>query len=1183
MENQNLKIEIIQDIASLYELSLSIGHSWDVRSNCEKFLHVLMSRKDLEFASLWVKNELIGQVGDQNYSLVYANPETRIRETFLPEKHPILQAVFEKKFLLCSDQDELFPSLITEERIQKGTYAIFALEGLGFLKLFSARPSSNLTHYELNKLNKVIQNFAISIKAALYHQRSIQEAQQRLKTEEQYTLLFHQNPNAMCIYSLENRQILAVNDTMITNYGYSREEFMKMKVNQLFPIHEKFQATIQEEVHNLRNGSLHQAQTMHRLKNGAEIHVSIEAKPIEFDGQEAGLKLIQDITEAKQREEKIKMLARFPDENPYPVLRIAMDATLLYANQACEPILNLWKTQVGKKIPTRIFKKVTHSSHSDHKEIKLMVSERIYSLTFNLVSSEQYYNVYGKDITESKKVERAIKESEAKTRTIINSALDAVILIDRKSHVTEWNEQAEVIFGWKTPEAIGKPLSELIIPPQYRSMHNRGMEHYLKTGVGPVLKQRIEITALRRTGEEFPVELTILPVVIRGEAFFSAFVRDISERKAAEEQIRLLKEWINQVSDAVQVSDLEGNLVFVNEESSKRMGYSVDELLEMNVRDIEEIFKEEGSWEKHVQELKNKGNLIIEGTNIKRDGTRFPVEVNVKHVESAGGAYIVAFSRDITQRKKAERELILAKERAEEAASAKQQFLSTVSHEIRTPMNAILGMSRLLEKTNLADKQREYLNAVKTSAKNLLVIINDILDTSKIEAGKLELDIVGFRLEEVLRNILKATKYKAEEKGIGLFSQIDSRIAHVLMGDSVRLNQILLNLINNAIKFTNQGYVRIDAKLISARPRLNLIEFQITDTGKGIHPDKLSTIFDSFTQEDATINRKYGGTGLGLSISKQLIELFGGSIQVKSQIGRGTTFYFTIPFRVGTESDLQQAEETDLSVTLLEGLSVLLVEDNEMNQLYACTILEEWGTRVTVAGDGKAALEALNHTEVDIILMDMQLPVMNGLEASRAIRDELKSTIPIIALTANAIKGDNERCLQAGMNDYISKPFEPAHLFQKMAQLTRNADRKVLSLPIGTMQGEPAPLPTTLSKPSTPKIFDLSQLEKNFNGNTKFIQKVLKVFHKETPQLVGQLNQSLAQQDWQSVSRVAHKLKSSVGLMGIHVISHEIQNLDNYEDHDFSATEMAAMVHKIDQVCREVLQQIEQYLAVSVE
>ncbi|MEO8086632.1 MAG: tetratricopeptide repeat protein [Bacteroidota bacterium] len=383
------------------------------------------------------------------------------------------------------------------------------------------------------------------------------------------------------------------------------------------------------------------------------------------------------------------------------------------------------------------------------------------------------------------------------------------------------------------------------------------------------------------------------------------------------------------------------------------------------------------------------------------------------------------------------------RERAEESERFKARFLANMSHEIRTPMNAVMGMTNLLLKTKLEQQQYKYLDAVQKSSRNLLVIINDILDLSKIEAGKMELEKIDFRLSEALDTVYNTLRFKAEEKGLNFVVDIDSSITPVLIGDPVRLNQILINLTGNAIKFTEKGNIKIHAQLELANHLEQKIIFTVSDTGIGIPENKINTVFEGFQQADKSTFRKFGGTGLGLNISKQLTEMSGGVITVQSKLGVGTTFFVNIPFGIGSEKAIEEkSKPIDQSIiSRLGRLKILLAEDNEFNQIVAVDTLKMVipGITVDVANNGKEAIEMIRHNKYDLVLMDVNMPEMNGLEATQSIRKDFPSPInklKIIAMTASITKNEIDLCYQSGMDDYVPKPFEQDELIEKIAKLT---------------------------------------------------------------------------------------------------------------------------------------------------
>jgi signal transduction histidine kinase/CheY-like chemotaxis protein len=393
---------------------------------------------------------------------------------------------------------------------------------------------------------------------------------------------------------------------------------------------------------------------------------------------------------------------------------------------------------------------------------------------------------------------------------------------------------------------------------------------------------------------------------------------------------------------------------------------------------------------------------------------------------------VLAIARDITEIRNIREDLKKAKIEAVASSKAKEAFLANMSHEIRTPMNAIVGMSKLLKQTEINSEQSKYLNAISTSSSNLIVLINDILDLSKIESGKLELEELGFGLKELIEGLYYAQKMLSDQKGIDLHYTIDSNIPEALHGDPYRLNQILTNLINNAIKFTREGRVELAVNHQIKSDKTCLLEFRIKDTGIGIESDKLELIFDVFSQADNSITRKFGGTGLGLAITRHLVKLMDGAIDVQSTPGVGTEFKVRIPLKIADKIDVKVEETIDSELLDLQGLKVLVVEDNRINRMLAFSLLSKWGVSYDWAEHGEEAIMLLKENPYDLILMDMQMPVMDGLEATVKIRNEMLLDIPIIALTANAFKDDAQRCLDSGMNDVVTKPFEPSVLYNKI-------------------------------------------------------------------------------------------------------------------------------------------------------
>jgi|GEM_PF-5810401 signal transduction histidine kinase/CheY-like chemotaxis protein len=465
-------------------------------------------------------------------------------------------------------------------------------------------------------------------------------------------------------------------------------------------------------------------------------------------------------------------------------------------------------------------------------------------------------------------------------------------------------------------------------------------------------------------------------------------------------------------------------------------------------------------------------------------------------------------------------QLIIAyqeKIRAEEATSLQEQFLANMSHEIRTPMNGITGMTDLLLETKLSAQQKDFAKTIKRSSDSLLIIINDILDFSKIRAGKLTIEKIDFTLTEVAENIKKIFKHRVIEKGLVLNFNIHEDVPVALNGDPYRLNQILVNLTGNALKFTQSGGISIDVALQAGTPDEVELSFAVTDTGIGIPADKLTEIFESFTQASLGTSRNYGGTGLGLAITKQLLELQQGSISVESKMDSGSTFRFTMPYGRATtkNSSIFSGKGIMHYGSFLNNKKCLVAEDNEVNQKVMRHVLQKAGAKVDVAGDGMAAVEFLKtNPDYCIIIMDLQMPQMDGYAATKYIRNVMHISTPIVAMTASVLKGEKEKCMSLGMNDYISKPFDFSFLYSRISHFLGFETEKYVA-PVRECQGND-------------KLFDLSLIEEM--DDNEYLTSVLSTFLNGTPEDLNQLQSAFTADHYEDVYKIAHKMKTSVGL-----------------------------------------------------
>ncbi len=494
--------------------------------------------------------------------------------------------------------------------------------------------------------------------------------------------------------------------------------------------------------------------------------------------------------------------------------------------------------------------------------------------------------------------------------------------------------------------------------------------------------------------------------------------------------------------------------------------------------------------------------------------------INLKQKEKIEG--LILDCRDITERKRDAEELLRAQK-------TKDQFLANISHEIRTPINGIAGMATLLGQSPNREEQITYLNAIKSASENLKVIINDILDLASIESGKLKFERIGFSLKSVIASLVDMFQVQAHEKGLSISSYLAKDADKILIGDPVRLNQILINLISNALKFTHTGSIKLHCTVDRQEKQKCYMKFEVIDTGIGIPSDKLSTIFESFSQADASVTRKYGGTGLGLTIVKQLVDLQHGTISVRSKEDKGSSFVVIIPYLIGSSDDIaeitNQARKSKSYRNSLKKLNILLVEDNDINRLYAVNILKSWDCLVEIAENGYVALEKLKNASFDVVLMDIQMPVMDGFEATKAIRnsDTIKRDTPIIALTANATRKYIEKCLVAGMNDCIPKPFTPDDLLRALIKYSNHGALTIETTHVRELEHEDAPR----------SVVDLSYLRTISKDNPEFINEMVSAFLETIPKNVEELNHLTNKRDWAGLAKAVHKIKPSLTMMGL--------------------------------------------------
>ena len=890
-----------------------------------------------------------------------------------------------------------------------------------------------------------------------------------------------------------------------------------------------------------------------------------------------------------EKKKKIENLIEFLDSVPDAIVIINKAGKIKLVNEQTLQLFGYMKNELIEKELEMLIPEKYRTLHLTHREhyLKLPITRQmgernnLYGLHKNGVEFPVDIILSQLETDEGLLVSAAIrdvskqKQASQYARSLIEASLDPLVTISADGKIMDVNEASVIITGVSRNELIGTDFSHYFTEP---TMASQAYEEVFERG----FVSDYPLTIKSKNGKFVHVLYNASLYKDNTGKVLGVFAaaRDITKQRQSSHYARSL---IEATLDPLVTINTIGKITDINDAMLKATDQTREQLIGT---DFKSYFIESEKADQVYKDIFKNGIIqnipltIIDGvlTDVLLNGSVYKDELG-----NIMGAVVVA--RDITELKRIEKELIEAKVTAElstliaedakikaekatgiaeEAVKSKQQFLSNMSHEIRTPMNAIIGFTKVVLKTELNDKQKEYLNAIKLSGDALIVLINDILDLAKVDAGKMAFEASPFNLKTSILDMLNLFEARILEKNLLLVIDYDESIPNVLLGDSIRLHQIILNLVSNALKFTSHGTITVSTKLKTESDENVEIEFSVKDTGIGISENHLDKIFDNFQQATSGTSRLYGGTGLGLAIVKQLVEYQKGSVRVDSKLGQGSTFSFVLPLlKTDKSSTIDESIFGENFNTL--NIKVLVVEDIALNQLLMKTILDDFGFERDIAANGLIAIEKLRHNFYDIILMDLQMPVMNGFEATEYIRKTMNMDIPIIALTADVTTVDLEKCKAVGMNDYLAKPLDEKLLYSKIVALIkqRNIQNKN-KINISTIPGD-----------LKIKFTNLNYIKQLTKSDESLMAEMIALYLEQTPELIRVMNHSLATRNWQTLYDAVHKMIPSFIIMGI---STEFENMaktvQEFASTQKSETGISELIKQLDNICTQACHEL---------
>ncbi|MCF8231568.1 MAG: PAS domain S-box protein [Bacteroidales bacterium] len=994
MSNHTKDVKLIQDISLLYELALSIGHSFELKENIHSFIRILAERKNIDIASVWLRPEIFEGLTPKNgYKLVYSFPELKGTKQELSQEHPVLKTLGNRASVSVSYLTPGFEDIITEKGVYHGVFTIYRLGDIGFLKLYQYARKHAWEEQEQNKLIKIVHQFAISIQSCVDHDLTVKETKKRIQTEQklkerEQRLLEVVNTidDGFFVFDLNEKKFVFLSPAFESIFGLDREQVYANPylIDRLI-------------VQNAEGGTYSFITDLSRdtrmdhefeIETPQRNQVSVWSKHQQVLDQEGNpwriVGTFRDVTEKQRILSDLEYRLEFED--------LLLDISNSFIN------LSPGKTNEGID---NALAKIGHFTQADRSYIFLFHSNG------ELMSNTHEW--CAEDIRpEIENLQNLPKDTFPWWVSKLKK-FEAINLKQLSDLPEEAHAEKELLQS--------QSIKSLAVIPLILSNQLKGFIGF------DFVRRHVSLSndlmkLLRFVGQ------IVVNAIDRGE-------KDVWYKEQGVDY----KNLVESAADIIYRLDKNGRFLYMNQKALGTFGFSAAELKGQDIQNIVHPDYSENVTRFYRDQLdKNIESTYLEFPIITQSGEKIWVGQNTSLISlNNDQKELAAIAREITDIINANKSLRQAYEESEKANQSKTRFVVNTSHEIRTPVHAISGLVKMFQNTRLSENQKDLVSKLNNTTRGLNNLIDNVIDFKKIEAETLELQTAAFIPVQVLDDVFAMLSFLAENNGVRLQKHLDPSVPESLVGDEGKLQRILLNLLENAIKFNQNGTARIAWEVGEEKDKKQYYDFMVEDDGIGISGEVLNQLERSFRQGDESNTRQYEGAGLGLFISGELIKMMGGKLQIEKP-QTGTKIRFSIPFEPSEEKQ-QTAEMEQKEKKTFPGIRVLIVEDNKINRLVAAKALENLEIKHDAAENGKAALEYLSQNTYDVVLMDLMMPDMDGFETSRHIRNDLQLSLPIIACTAKKVKGTEKDCYDAGMNDFLSKPFDEDDIREKLKKL----------------------------------------------------------------------------------------------------------------------------------------------------